>query len=77
MLKNLWHDLVNDPETVAQVVALLNTAIKDEQIKRSFKELLLGLLQDEEVYNELTGLVVKLGEDSEVSCQNLTLTFSC
>ena len=64
----MWHDLVNDPETVAQVVALLNTAIKDEQIKRSFKELILGLLQDEEVYNELTGLVVKLGEDSEVSC---------
>lgn len=74
MLKNLWHDLVNDPETVAQVVALLNTAIKDEQIKRSFKELVLGLLQDEEVYNELTGLVVKLGEDSEVSC--LTLFFN-
>ena len=66
LLKNLWQDLVNDPETVAQVVALLNTAIKDEKIKKSFKELLLGLLQDDEVYEELTGLVVRLGEDKEV-----------
>lgn len=66
LLKNLWSDLVNDPETVAQVVALLNTAIKDEKIKTSFKELVLGLLKDDEVYNELTGLVVKLGEDNEI-----------
>jgi len=66
LLKNLWQDLIHDPETLAQVIALLNTAIKDEKIKKSFKELILGLLQDEEVYNELTGLVVKLGEDREV-----------
>lgn len=66
LLKNLWADLVNDPETLAQIIALLNTAIKDEKIKKSVKELVLGLLQDEEVYNELTGLVVKLGEDAEV-----------
>ena len=66
LLKNLWNDLVTDPETLAQVVALLNTAIKDENIKRSFKELVLGLLQDEDVYDELTGLVVKLGEDTQV-----------
>ena len=66
LLKNLWTDLVNDPETLSQIVALLNTAIKDEQIKKSFKDLVLGLLQDEEVYNELTGLVVRLGEDKEI-----------
>ncbi len=66
LLKNLWTDLVNDPETLAQIVALLNTAIKDEKIKKSFKELVLGLLQDDDVYKELTGLVVTLGEDKEV-----------
>jgi hypothetical protein len=66
LLKNLWQDLINDPETIAQVVALLNTAIKDEKIKKSFKELILGILQDDEVYKELTGLVVRLGEDKEV-----------
>lgn len=66
LIKNLWADLVNDPETMAQIVALLNTAIKDEKIKKSFKELVLKLLQDEDVYNELTGLVVRLGEDKNV-----------
>lgn len=66
LIKNLWKDLVNDPETVAQIIALLNTAIQDEKIKKSFKELVLGVLQDEEVYNELTGLVVRLGEEKEV-----------
>ena len=68
LLKNLWDDLITDPETIAQVVALLNTAIQDERIQKSFKELLLGLLRDDEVYKELTGLVVKLGEEKEVSC---------
>ena len=67
LLKNLWDDLISDPETIAQVVALLNTAIKDEKIKSSFRQLILGLLQDEEVKRELTGLVVKLGEEKEVS----------
>lgn len=66
LIKNLWKDLVNDPETVAQIIALLNTAIQDEKIKKSFKELVLGVLQDEEVYNELTGLVVRLGDEKEV-----------
>lgn len=67
LLKNLWDDLINDPETTAQVVALLNTAIQDERIKKSFKELILGLLNDEEVKKELTGLIVQLGEEQEVS----------
>ncbi len=66
LLKNLWDDLINDPETTAQIVALLNTAIKDERIKKSFKELVMGVLQDEEVHKELTALVVKLGEEKEV-----------
>ena len=63
LLKNLWDDLIKDPETTAQVVALLNTAIKDEVIKASFKELILGLLRDEDVKQELTSLVVQLGEE--------------
>ncbi len=58
--------MVYDPETTAQVVALLNTAIQDEKVKKSVKELVLALLQDDEVYNQLTDLVVKLGEDREV-----------
>ncbi len=72
LIKNLWDDLINDPETTAQVIALLNTAIRDERIKNSFKELVLGLLEDEDVKRELTGLVVKLGEEKQVcSCSNV------
>ena len=71
LLKTLWEDLINDPETTAQVIALLNTAIKDEKISKSFKELVLGLLKDEEVYKELTGLMVQLGEEQEVCSSSL------
>lgn len=67
LLKNLWKDLINDPETTAQVVVLLNTSINDERIKKSFRELVLGLLQDDEIYKELSNIVVRLGEDQEVS----------
>lgn len=66
LLKKLWDDLIHDPETTAQVIALLNTAIQDEKIKESFKQLILGLLEDEDVYRELSGLVVKLGEEKQV-----------
>lgn len=53
-------------ETTAQIVQLLNTSIQNENIKRSFKELIMGLLKDDEIYNELTGMVVRLGEENEV-----------
>jgi len=66
LFKTLWDDLINDPETTAQIVQLLNTAIQNENIKRSFKELIMGLLKDDEIYNELTGMVVRLGEENEV-----------
>jgi hypothetical protein len=45
----------------------LNTSINDERIKKSFRELVLGLLQDDEIYKELSNIVVRLGEDQEVS----------
>jgi len=66
VLKTLWEDLIHDPETTAQVVQLLNTALQNEKIKRSFKELVMGLLKDDDINKELTQMVVKLGEDNEV-----------
>jgi len=66
LLKTLWEDLVNDPETTAQVVQLLNNAIQNEEVKRSVRRLVLQLIADEEVYREFTNLVVRLGEDDEV-----------
>ena len=66
LIKALWDDLIQDPETTAQVVQLLNTAIHNEKINQSFKELIIGLLKDKEIYDELTRLVVLLAEENEV-----------
>jgi len=66
LLRNLWNDLVNDPETTTQIVQLLNNAIKNDEIRLSVRELVLQLIQDEEVYKQFTNLVVRLGEDREV-----------
>ena len=71
LVKNLWNDLIQDPETTAQVIQLLNTAIQDEKIKKSFKELILSLLKDEEIYEELTSLVVRIGDEEQV-CRYVT-----
>ena len=66
-MRNLWEDLVTDPETTAQVVRLLSKAIQNEEVKRSVRELILEIVKDDEVYRELTNLVVDLGEEAEVS----------
>lgn len=66
LLKNLWNDLVNDPETTAQVVQLLNNAIQNKEIQRSVRRLVLMLIKDKEVYDELTRLLVRLGQEQEV-----------
>jgi hypothetical protein len=66
LLKNLWNDLVNDPETTAQVVQLLLNAIQNKEIQRSVKKLVLQIINDEEVYDELTRLLVRLGQEKQV-----------
>jgi hypothetical protein len=66
LLKNLWDDLVNDPETTTQVVQLLNNAIQNKEIQRSVKRLVLQIIDDPEVYDELTRLLVRLGQEKEV-----------
>lgn len=66
LLKSLWHDLVNDPETISQVVQLLQNAIQNKEIQRSIRKLVLQIINDAEVYDELTKLLVRLGQDKEV-----------
>ena len=66
LLKTLWHDLVNDPETISQVVQLLQNAIQNNDIQRSVRKLVLQIINDKEVYDELTKLLVRLGQDKEV-----------
>lgn len=70
LLKNLWDDLVNDPETLAQVVKLLNHAIQNPEIEKAVQQLVLKIIQDKAVYDELTRLLVQLGKDKEVRQRN-------
>ena len=65
-LKDLWDDLIKDPETTAQVIFLLNVAIQNDDIRLAVKKLVLEIVEDEEVLEELVRLLQKLGQDQEV-----------
>jgi hypothetical protein len=66
LVKNVWNDLINDPETSTQLTSLVQSVLQNERIYAAVKDLLLQLINDEEVYDELTKLVVKLGEERDV-----------
>ena len=66
LLRTIWDDLINDPETTTQLQTLVNTVLQHENIYAAVKDIVLQLVNDEEVYKELTKLVVKLGEQQEV-----------
>ncbi|KAL7542822.1 hypothetical protein ACHAXR_012130 [Thalassiosira sp. AJA248-18] len=66
LVKSIWDDLINDPETTSQLNTLVYTVLQNEKVYAAVKDLLLQLVNDEEVYRELTKLVVKLGEEREV-----------
>jgi hypothetical protein len=73
LLKDLWNDLVKDPETTAQVIFLLNAAIQNEDIRLAVKTLVLAIVEDEEVLEELVRLLQKLGQDQDVLDATKTL----
>jgi hypothetical protein len=67
LVKELWNDLVTDPETVAQVVKLLEIAIQNPQVKMAAQDLVLHVfVQEAAVREALIGMVEKLGEDDLV-----------
>ena len=66
LLSELWSDLVNDPETLKQVIHLLQHAIQDEKIKHAAVELVSEVFSDKEVLDELVELVQRLGEEKKV-----------
>jgi uncharacterized membrane-anchored protein YjiN (DUF445 family) len=74
LLKELWNDLVQDPETLSQVIHLLHNAIQDEQIKEAAVKLVMEIVNDKEVLEELKELVQKLGRDKEVCALMLSLS---
>lgn len=66
LVRNIWNDLVNDPETNNQLVALVQAVLKNDKVYAAVKDMMVTLVNDEEVYQELTKLVVQLGEEKEV-----------
>jgi hypothetical protein len=66
LIKELWTDLVEDPETLKQVIHLLQYAIQDEQIKEASIQLVTEVFSDKEVLDELVVLVERLGQEKQV-----------
>lgn len=67
LLSELWTDLVNDPETLQQVIHLLQHAIQDDKIKDAAVELVIEVFSDKEILDELVELVQRLGEEKKVN----------
>jgi hypothetical protein len=71
LLKELWTDLVEDPETLKQVIHLLQYAIQDEQIKEAAIQLVTEVFTDKEVLDELVVLVERLGQEKQVRTKKI------
>lgn len=73
LLKELWKDLVDDPETLQQVIHLLQNAIQDEAIKDAAVQLVTEVFGDQEVLDEVVDLFQRLGNERkvQVATQNL------
>lgn len=70
LVKNLLNDMINDPDTLNQIVELLNKVIQDERTRKAVVDLVVQITADEEVNRAVTKMVVALGEEEEVSCYN-------
>lgn len=66
LVKTLWTDLMNDPESIAQVVQLLNFAIQNPRVRESVRQLALDIIEDPEVKQSLIELLQRLGRDDAV-----------
>lgn len=66
LLKELWKDLVEDPETLKQVIHLLYNAIQDEAIKDAAVQLVTEVFADKEVLDEVVELFQRLGKEPKV-----------
>ena len=77
LVKNLFTDLINDPDTLTQVVELLNNAIQDETTRKAVADLVVQLTADEEVYQAVTKMIVALGEEEVVRFYAIVVSTSC
>jgi hypothetical protein len=73
LIKELWKDLVEDPETIAQVVKLLQIAIQDPAILKASQKLVLDLVEEPDVKQALIEMIQKIGNDAQVQVATQTL----
>ena len=66
LLKELLKDLLDDPDTLKQVIHLLQNSIKDEKIKEAAIQLATDIFGDDRVLDELVTLVQRLGMEQQV-----------
>ena len=66
LLMSLWKDLVEDPETIKQVINLLAVAIQDPAVKQAALQLVLDIVAEDQVQAALVAAVQKLGDDPQV-----------
>ena len=66
LLKELWKDLVEEPETLQQVIHLLQNAVQDEAIKDAAVQLVTEVFGDQEVLDEVVDLFQRLGQERKV-----------
>ncbi|KAL3901081.1 MAG: hypothetical protein SGARI_006127, partial [Bacillariaceae sp.] len=73
LLKELLRDLLDDPDTLKQVIHLLQNAIADEKIKEASIQLVTEVFGDERVLDELVVLVQRLGMEQQVQAATQAL----
>jgi len=66
LLKELLQDLLDDPDTLKQVVYLLQNAIVNEKIQEAAVQLATDIFGDDRVLDELVTLVQRLGMEKQV-----------
>ncbi|KAG7340998.1 hypothetical protein IV203_022949 [Nitzschia inconspicua] len=66
LVKELLKDLLDDPDTLKQVVHVLQHAIVDDKIKEAAIQLVTEVFGDDRVLDELVTLVQRLGMEQQV-----------
>jgi len=66
LLKELLQDLLADPDTLKQVIYLLQNAIVNEKIQEAAVQLAMDIFGDDRVLDELVTLVQRLGMEKQV-----------
>lgn len=73
LLKELFTDLINDKETLAQFVKLLQFAIQNPDVKAAAQQLVLDIVEEPDVKDALIQMIQRLGNDPQVQSATQTL----